>query len=205
MTTLPKPRALASLCALALAGCAATTQLDATWIDPAFQGRGFAGQRVLVACDAGAQETLRRLCEDRLADEVKAGGGTVVRSAEGAAVRPDAAGYLPEARRAGAAAVLRGVVATGARSYGAAPQISIGVGGFGGGRTSVGGGVGVALPAGTGSVSTGLGLDLGVTDAASGTLVWSARSTAPPSQDLNTQITELARTAVAAARAAGVL
>jgi len=129
------------------------------------------------------------------------------RSAEnvGTAALPDMAAQLAAARSANAVAVLRGTVAQAAQAYNAGPQISIGIGGFGGGSSSVGGGVGIALPAGAGSVDTGYALDLGITEVATGTLVWSARSTAPPSKDLNTQITELARTAVAAARAGGVL
>lgn len=191
--------------ALLAAGCAATTEVGAVWIDPQFKGRSFAGQTVWVVCDAGAQQTLRRLCEDRLSEEVAAGGGKAVRPSDAAAALPDAAAYLPAARSAGAAAVLRGVVAPGAQSYQPGPQFSFGIGGFGGGSSSVGGGIGVALPAGAGSVNTGFAMDLGITDIASGKLVWSARSTAPPSKDLNMQITELARTTMAAARGAGVI
>jgi hypothetical protein len=196
---------LAAVGALMLAGCAATTEVGAVWVDPQFKGRSFAGQKVWVVCDAGEQLTLRRLCEDRLAEEVAATGGTAVRGPDGAAALPDAAAQLPAAQRAGAVAVLRGTVTPAAQSYNPGPQFSIGIGGFGGGRTSVGGGVGVALPAGAGSVSTGHALDLGITEVASGELVWSARSTAPPSKDLNEQITELARTTMAAARSAGVI
>jgi hypothetical protein len=212
MKTLPEPLrraghglALALAGALLLAGCAATTELAAVWVDPQFKGRSFAGQRVVVVCDAGEQQTLRRLCEDRLSEEVAAGGGTAVRAKDGAAALPDAAAQLAAARHAGAVAVLRGTLAPAATSYQPGPQFSIGIGGFGGGSSSVGGGIGVALPAGAGGVSTGYALDLGITEVASGTLVWSGRSTAPPSNDLGTQITELARSTMAAARAAGVI
>jgi hypothetical protein len=196
---------LAAASALWLSGCAATTEVGAVWIDPQFKGRSFAGQRVWVACDAGEQQTLRRVCEDRLADEVAATGGTAVRAPDGTAALPDMAAQLATARGANAVAVLRGTVAQAAQAYNPGPQLSIGIGGFSGGSSSVGGGVGIALPAGAGSVNTGYALDLGITEVATGALVWSARSTAPPSKDLNTQITELARTAVAAARAGGVL
>lgn len=196
---------LAAASTLWLAGCAATTEVGATWVDPQFKGRSFAGQRVWVVCDAGEQQTLRRLCEDRLAEEVAATGGTAVRSPDGTAALPDMAAHLAAARSAGAMAVLRGTVAQAAQAYNAGPQFSIGIGGFGGGSTSVGGGVGVALPAGAGSVNTGYALDLGITEVKTGALVWSARSTAPPSKDLNAQITDLARTTMAAARASGVI
>jgi hypothetical protein len=188
-----------------LAGCAATTEVGAVWVDPQFKGRSFAGQRVWVACDAGEQQTLRRLCEDRLAEEVAATGGLAVREPDGAAALPDMAAKLAAARRADAVAVLRGTVAQAVQAYNAGPQFSIGIGGFGGGSTSVGGGVGIALPAGAGSVNTGYALDLGITEVKTGALVWSARSTAPPSKDLNAQITELTRSTMAAARASGVL
>jgi hypothetical protein len=212
MTTMSGPfrpasrtRVLAAALALLLAGCAATTAVDAVWVDPQFKGRSFAGKTLWVACDAGEQQTLRRQCEDRLAAEVTAGGGAVVRGPDGGSAAPDAAAQLAAARRAGAAAVLRGTVAPAAQAYNPGPQFSFGIGGFGGGSTSVGGGVGVALPAGAGSVSTGYGIELGLTDVASGKLVWSARATAPPSKDLGAQIAELARSSVAAARSAGVL
>lgn len=191
--------------ALWLAGCAATTEVGAVWVDPQFKGRSFAGQRVWVACDAGEQQTLRRLCEDRLADEVTATGGTAVRAPDGGTALPDMAAQLAAARSANAVAVLRGTVGQAAQAYNSGPQFSIGIGGFGGGSSSVGGGVGIALPAGAGSVNTGYALDLGITEVATGSLVWSARSTAPPSKDLNAQITDLARTTMAAARAGGVL
>jgi hypothetical protein len=215
MTTMRKPCGLdgrravplllvAAACAL-LAGCAATTEVAAVWVDPQFRGRSFAGQRVWVACEAGELQTLRRLCEDRLAEEVAATGGVAVREPDGAAALPDMAAMLAAARRADAVAVLRGTVAQAVQAYNPGPQFSIGIGGFGGGSSSVGGAVGIALPAGAGSVNTGYALDLGITEVKTGLLVWSARSTAPPSKDLSAQIGELARSTMGAARASGVI
>jgi hypothetical protein len=190
-----------------LAGCAASAKVDAQWVDPQFKGRSFAGQRVLVVCEASDQ-TLRRLCEDQLASEVIAFGGSVTRAPEGLAPLPNGAAHVPAAGKAGAVAVVRGVVAPTAQSFNPAPQVSFGIGGFGwggGSSTSVGGGVGVSVPTGAGSVSTGYGIDLGITDVSTGKLVWSAKTTTPPSADIGAQMVDLARTSMTAARAAGVI
>jgi hypothetical protein len=189
--------------ALLLAACATSAKVDAQWVDPQLKGRSFAGKRVLVVCEASDQ-TLRRLCEEQLASEVIAFGGSVTRAAEGAPL-PDAAAHLPAAGKAGAVAVVRGVVTPSAQSFNPGPQFSFGVGGWGGGSSSVGGGVGVSVPAGAGSVSTGYGIDLGITDVSTGRLVWSAKTTTPPSSDVGAQMVDLARTSMTAARAAGVI
>ena len=197
--------AAAGAAALLLAACATSAKVEAQWVDPQLTGRSFAGKRVLVVCEASDQ-TLRRLCEEQLASEVIAFGGSVTRPAEGAPL-PDAAAHLPAAGKAGAVAVVRGVVTPTAQSFNPGPLFSFGIGGFGGGssNSSVGGGGGVSVPAGAGSVSTGYGIDLGITDVTTGKLVWTAKTTTPPSADVGAQMVDLARTSMTAARAAGVI
>jgi hypothetical protein len=84
------------------------------------------------------------------------------------------------------------------------PGITLGIGGFGFGSGGVSGGVGVSAPIGGGGVSTGYASNTRLTDATSGRLMWTARATAPPSKDLNTQLSELTRAVFGAADKAQV-
>src|SRR5438445_12160824 len=78
------PRLRAALGALAagltVAGCA-STPLDAQWSDPQLAGTSLRGAKVLVACEA-AEAVVKRICQDRLADEVIAHGGNPVLAAQ---------------------------------------------------------------------------------------------------------------------------
>jgi hypothetical protein len=60
-----------ALCALALAGCS-TTQVDATWLNPAFAGRKLEGPVLVVGVARDA--TVRRLYEDEMVAALKARG-----------------------------------------------------------------------------------------------------------------------------------
>jgi hypothetical protein len=187
-------RATLAACALGfLAGCA-STQLDAQWVDPQITGSPLRGARVLVACEA-YEAVVKRICMDQLAAEVVARGATPVMApdttnpAPGRPLGDDQ--YLGAARSAGARAVLTSYITPAATSVN--PGFNIGIGGFGWGSGHFGGGVGVSAPIGGAQVSTGYASNSRLTDATSGRLMWTAKATAPPSSDLNSQMTELTR------------
>jgi hypothetical protein len=188
---------------LVLAGCA-STKLDAQWLDAQHAPLRLQGARVVVACEA-VDTTLRQLCQDELAAEVTARGATAVPVPVPADVPPGAQApverYLAAARERGAQAVLATTVTLADRQI--SPGVSIGFGGFGIGSGRVQGGVGVSVPVGGGDVRSSYAADARLTDVASGKLVWSARATAPASQDTSAQMASLARTLVSAADKAG--
>jgi hypothetical protein len=195
--------AIAAVVAVA-AGCAAPT-LDAQWRDPQVPGSYLRGAKVLVTCEAG-DVTLKRICEDQLVAELTARGATTILtdvSADLNGVRPAVpdAQYLPAARSSGAKAVVS--MSVGVSSQTVSPGWSIGIGGFGFGRHSAGG-VGVSAPIGGGQVSAGYSASGRVTDVASGKLMWSARASTPPSNDINAQLANLSKTVVDAAQQAGL-
>jgi hypothetical protein len=105
--------------------------------------------------------------------------------------------YLGAARNAGARAVLTSYITPAATSV--SPGLSIGLGGFGFGSGGVSAGVGVSAPIGGGQVSTGYSSNSRLTDVASGKLLWTAKATAPASNDLNAQLVELTRAVFSAA------
>lgn len=191
---------LGLVAALALAGCA-TTKLDAQWVDPQFAGRSLAGSRILVVCDA-ADLALKRICQERMAAEVVALGATAVPGPDSGS--SDA--YLGAARSAGARALLVTSVAPDANVVSGGPQISFGLGGFnwGGGGSSVGGGVGVSMPVGGARVQTAYGANTSLTDVATGKLMWTGKASTPAQDDLGAQIGELSRATLGAAQKAGL-
>lgn len=194
------------LCALILAGCAATPTLDAQWIDPQFRGPSFAGSRVMVVCEA-SDNTIRLICEEQLAAHLTATGASVVRApSDATGSNRGAAAYLPAARTASARGLAVGVVTPSSQAFNQGPQFSIGLGGFRGGSSGVSMGGGVSVPVGSGgsSVNTGFGMELGIHEVASGQLVWTGRASSAPSSNVNAQITDLTRTTAGAARMAGV-
>jgi hypothetical protein len=79
--------------------------------------------------------------------------------------------------------------------------VGFGLGGFGGGGF---GGVGVSAPVGDTRVATGYAANGSITDVASGRLMWTAKATSAPSDDLNSQVTELAKAVVTGAGKAGL-
>lgn len=183
-------RGAAGLAGMLLAACA-STQLDAQWADPARPAESLRGKRVLVACEAH-EMVIRRICQDRVAAEVVARGATPVLAPEGPTpTGSNEAGYASAARAAGARAVLTQQISPYGSSVG--PGLSVGLGGFGFG-SRVGAGVGVSAPLGGGQVTTGYAANSRITDVASGRVLWTAKASSPPSQDVQTQMLELTRT-----------
>jgi len=187
---------------LLLAGCATKT-LDAQWSDPQLtSGNPLRGARLLVVCEA-QDLVLRRICQDQVGAQVIAAGATPVAAPDVAA---DASGspaqYLAAAKAASAKAVLLTAVAPDSSVAKSGLTVGFGLGGFGGG--GFGGGVGVSAPVGGTKVATGYAANGSITDVASGRLMWTAKATAAPSDDLNSQIAELAKAVVTGAGKAGL-
>jgi hypothetical protein len=187
---------------LLLAGCATKT-LDAQWSDPQLtSGNPLRGARLLVVCEA-QDLVLRRICQDQVGAQVIAAGATPVASPDVAA---DASGnpaqYLAAAKAASAKAVLLTAVAPDSSVAKPGFTVGFGLGGFGGG--GFGGGVGVSAPVGGTKVATGYAANGSITDVASGRLMWTAKATAAPSDDINSQIAELAKAVVTGAGKAGL-
>ena len=191
--------------ASALVGGCASTQLDAQWSDPQVAIGSLRGARVLVACEA-REQVIRQICQDRVAAEIVARGATPVIAPEtvvaSGAQAPSDAVYTQAARNAGARAVLTQTIAT----YGSSvsPGFSIGLGGFGIGSGGFGAGVGVSAPIGGGQVSTGYAVNSRLTDASTGRLLWTAKASSPPSQNVQTQLMELTRTVFGSADKLGL-
>jgi hypothetical protein len=117
----------------------------------------------------------------------------------------DTQALVKAARASAAVAVMRTSLAPAASVASPGPSIGIGIGGFGGGYRSGGGvGFGVSAPVGAVSVETGFGATASLIDVASGQLMWSASATAPPSQDFNAQMNELAAKLLESARQTGL-
>lgn len=194
-----------SVASLALVTGCASTQLDAQWSDPQLAAGSLRGARVLVACEA-YEAVIKRICLDQLAAEVVARGATPVMApdttnpAPGRPLGDDQ--YLSAARHAGARAVFTSYITPSAVN--ASPGLSIGLGAFGFGGGGVRGGVGVSAPIGGGQLTTGYSSNSRLTDAASGKLLWTAKATAPASNDINGQLAELTKTVFSAADKAGV-
>ena len=198
--------ALAALAA-ALAGCA-STRLDAQWADPQLGASPLRGARVMVVCEA-YDLAVKRICQDQMAAEVVARGGTAVPGPDegsGAPVRPlNHDQYLGAARQANAKAVLtHSITAQDVAVSGSSMSIGIGGFGWGGGGGSVGGGVGVTAPIGGQQTNTGYAMNSRVTDVGSGKLMWTAKASSPASADVSAQLAELTKTVFVAADKAKV-
>jgi hypothetical protein len=198
---------LGALGALLLAGCAAS-RINAQWSDPQFAGQPPRGAKVLVACQA-SEPTLRRICADRMAARLAALGAQPLLAPDSSdaadAAAPNEAALLLAARQAGAVVLWRTQIAPEVVAVAPGPTIGIGIGGFGGGYRS-GGSVGFGMSAplgGAGPTTTGYAATASLADVASGRLMWSARASAPPSQDAAQQLAELAALLADAARQAG--
>lgn len=188
--------------ALLMAGCA-SRPLDAQWADPQLaSGNPLRGARVLVVCEA-QDLVLRRVCQDQVGTQILAAGAMPVAAPDIEANVPGStAQYVAAARAANAKAVM--VTTLSQDSSVAKPGFSIGFG-LGGGLGGGGfGGVGISAPIGDTRVATGYAANSAITDTASGRLVWTARASVAPSDDLNAQIGELAKTVVAGAGKAGL-
>jgi len=186
--------------AITLLSACASTQLDAQWSDPQLAPGSLRGARVLIACEA-YEAVIKRICQDQLAAEVVARGATPVMApattnpAPGRPLGDEQ--YLAAARNAGARAVLTSYITPAATNV--SPGFSIGLGAFGIGGGNFSTGVGVSAPIGGGQVTTGYSANSRITDATSGKLLWTAKATAPASNDLNGQLVELTRMVFSAA------
>jgi hypothetical protein len=185
--------------AIGLAGCA-STRLEAQWSDPQLAPNSLRGARVMVVCEA-YDLAVKRICQDQMAAEVVARGGTAVSGPDavaGAAVRPlNNDQYLGAARDANAKAVLTHSITTADVSSGSG--VSIGLGAFGIGGGSVRGGAGVSVPVGGQQTHTGYAMNSRVTEVASGKLLWTAKASASPSSDVSAQLSELNKAVFGAA------
>lgn len=190
---------LCATLAASIAGCA-STRLDAQWSDPQLAPNPLRGARVMVVCEA-YDLAVKRICQDQMAAEVVARGGTAVPGPDagaGAAVRPlNNDQYIGAARDAGAKAVLTHSVTTADVSSGSG--VSIGLGAFGIGGGNVRGGAGVSMPVGGYQTNTGYAINSRVTEVASGKLLWTAKASASPSSDVSGQLSELNKAVFGAA------
>ena len=198
-TNRPVFAATVVLAAAALAGCA-STRLDAQWSDPQLAANSLRGARVLVVCEA-YDLAVKRICQDQMAAEVVARGGTAVPGPDegsGAPVRPlNNDQYLGAARQANAKAVLTHSITTADVSSGSG--VSIGIGAFGIGGGSVRGGAGVSVPVGGQQTNTGYAMNSRVTEVNSGKVLWTAKASASPSSDVSAQLSELTKAVFGAA------
>lgn len=206
-----KPQAIAT-CTLAaalllLTGCA-SNRLDAEWTDPQFKGRSLRGTKVFVVCET-PEPAIRLNCEQQMAAQVTAAGATPIRpdaTDAAQASEPQATEQnLAAARSAGAETVLSSAVAPDATVVNPGPSVGFGIGGFrmGGGGGGVGTSVGMSAPVGSGQVTTGYAANSTLTDVATGRLMWTAKATTRPSQDLNQQMAKLAKAVAEGAQKAG--
>lgn len=193
-------------CALIVSACA-TRHVDAEWSDPQFAGQSLTGAKVFVVCQA-SDLALRRLCADQVAARLTEFGATPLPAPDAADAGASAAAGadVAAARGAGAMAVFRATLSPDVTVVPPGPSISIGVGGFSVGRRSGGGvGVGVGVPLGEpGPPSTGYSANGALTDVATGRLMWTAKTTSAPSQDVPGQIATLTGHLLEAARKAGL-
>lgn len=211
----PRRRATLALCSVAaaalLAGCAAAPRIEGQWTAPNRPATSLQGARVLVACEA-VDPSVKRICEDQMAGAVVAHGGTPVVAPQ---IEPPAPGqpvpdqqYLAPARQAGARAVLATTVSAWAGAQGGgSPAFSIGLGSFGFGGGHVGGGVGVAVPiGGYGGErrSTAYSASSRIVDVAGGSVIWTARASAPASDEIQGPMSGLAQAILKGAEDAGV-
>jgi len=189
--------------AVLLVGCA-SSRLDAQWSDPQLAPGSLRGARVMVACEA-YDLVIKRICQDQMAAEVKARGGTPVVAPDTTNEAPGrplgAEQYLPAARNAGAKAVLTQYVTQADVSVSPPSSISFGIGGFGfgGGGGAVSTGVGVSTPVGGGRTNVGYAVNSNFTETSSGRLLLTAKASSPPSADVNAQLSELTKIVFGAA------
>jgi hypothetical protein len=204
-TRIPRLHAGVALAALTMLGGCASTQLDAQWADPQRGAHPLRGARVLIACEA-YEQVLKRMCQDQLAAEVVARGATPVLGPETSNPAPGRPlgddQYLGAARSAGARAMLTSYITPAATNVN--PGLSVGIGGMRIGSGGFGAGVGVSMPVGGTQMHTGYSSSTRVTDVASGRLLWTAKATAPPSSDINAQLSELNKAVFGAADKAGL-
>jgi hypothetical protein len=165
------------------------------------------GEKVFVVCEA-PDIAMRNNCQDDVAAQLKSAGATpVIGSEAGFTVgQPPANDALvAAARAAGAKAILGSTITRDATYVGSGSTFGFGVGGFGvgGGGSGRAAGVSIQRPIGGGQEKSSHKASMALTDVASARVMWSGTITAPPSNDVDGQIQDLARVGVEAARGAG--
>jgi hypothetical protein len=200
---------VAAACAVVGAGCA-TQKVDDTWADPQFTGRSLIGAKVFVVCQA-SDLAVRRICLDQMASELVAFGATPVQGPDpGDSIsntEPATDSFMAAARGAGASAILRArLLQDSSAVVDSGPQFGVGIGGFGGSWGRGGGvGVGVQVPIGNRPPpSSGYTANGAFTDVQSGRLMWTAKASTGPSQDVNEQVGTLAKRVLQAAQKSGL-
>lgn len=198
----PRRRIGVLLAATLLAACAGP-QVDAQWSNPAYQGTSLRGQKVLVACQA-RELAVQAVCEEQLARELAARGAQPLQftavSATGDAPTDDAIAAL--AHRSGAAYSWRAALTSSVPTVSTGPTIGIGIGG-GGYRGGMAGGI--SVPIGGTRLSEAYAADHALREVRSAQVVWSARTSAPASDEVARQLSELARVAVDALHGSGLI
>jgi hypothetical protein len=197
--------ASAAAAALLLLSACAGPRVDGEWTSPDFTVTSLQGRPVMVACSA-QDDTLRRICEDRLAARINEAGARAVRAPE-----PPAGGLqtgddraLAAARSAGAQALVRTSLLTAGVTAGGGPGPSIGIG-VGGGRGGLGIGGGLSLPiGGTRTAAEAFTASTSVLDVTTGQPIWSVRTSTPASTDMAGQVDQLTAAAAEAMRRAGL-
>ena len=189
----------------ALAGCSSAPQREAQWIDPTVgaQSRFLRGEKTLIACNAYDVAVLR-ICQDQLYREVLAKGATPVTVPAGTVLLNDRdldGQLVASAQALGAKAVFTMTLTPATTSAGSG--VSLGIGGFSFGRGG-GGGVGLSVPVGGGRWATGFAANGRVTDVRNNRLVWTTTLVAAPSDDLDAQLSVLARSMLDSAQNAGL-
>jgi len=194
-----------ALPALLLAGCAAP-RLDAQWTDPQAAGQSLRGSKVMVACEA-YEPVVKRLCLDELSAQVTAAGAQPVLAPDAPSATPGRPvpdeQLLASARLTGARGVLSSTMTMAAGGSAPGSGVSIGIGGFGGGR-HVGGGIGVTVPVGGSETVEAYTANSKLIDVSSGRLLWTAKATSPASKDVAAQVQQLSRTVFESARKSGL-
>lgn len=202
--------AIVAVSALLLMTSCATTRMDAQWTNPEYQGRSARAGTILVACEA-QEMTLQRICEEKLAAAVTAGGAKATLNSQLAATATPPSGndpYVAAAKKVGARAIVRMTLSSGVPvAVNSGPSIGIGVGGSSGGYRSGGsfGGVGIGFPIGGSGVSQAFGAETALIDVTNGATMWSGRASSSTAEDVTGQITQLAQTTVEALKGAGML
>lgn len=196
---------------LVLGGCA-QTQLGAQYTDTQFPPQALRGATVLVVCDA-PEPAIRLICESQISGQLTQLGAKPLTDSSlvnpNPGREPPAGQYLPAAKAAGARAVFTTMLAADYQQPSPLSSFSIGIGGWSGsggyyGGSGGGGGVGLTMPVGALQGTTGLAAIGSVIDAASGRVMWSAKASVPPQDDVTTQIAEAAKALADALRQTGL-
>lgn len=186
-----------SLLTLVLAACA-TARMEAQWSDPQLLGKPAAGGKVYVSCTA-VEQTVRRICQDKLAAQVSALGATPVQAGDETGNER----LLAAARSAGAELLIVANIGQVTTTTNRGPAFGIGIGGGSGG---FGTGVGMTLPVGSGrqDTTTSYVSDTSLTQIGTGKLVWSGKASTTEIEVAD-QLAQLMKVTIEAAHKASAM